>query len=101
MLLRYMLHNYVLNMTFISHQFQSRSMIINSKCFQVLHISKDLLLQTAAPEAIARLKHTPLADEREKIIKIYFEEQHHNSIEDFLIYNVCQKDSPSGLLMQV
>ena len=70
-------------------------------CFQVLSISKRLLLQTAAPEAIARLKCTPLAIEREEIIKIYFEQQHHNSIEDFLIHNLYNNVDPSGLLMQV
>ena len=77
------------------------SNICTSLFFQVLRISKHLLLQTAAPEAIVRLKRTPLADERELIKKIYFEDQHHNSIKDFLTYHVHQRDSQSGLLMQV
>ena len=69
--------------------------------FQVLKFSQYLLLQTAAPDAIVRLKSTKLASEQAEIQKIYFKEQHHESMEDFLIHHVHENDTHSGLLMQV
>ena len=70
--------------------------------FQVLKLCKFLLLQTAAPDAIIRLEHTKLVNEKEQIQDIYFRQQHHRSIEDFLkfsLQNCCVEDT--GMLMQV
>lgn len=65
---------------------------------QVLKVSKYLLLQTAAPDAIVRLERTALAGEKKEIEDIYFHHQHHSSIEDFLDHHV---NSKHPLLMQV
>ena len=64
-------------------------------------MSKYLLLETAAPDAIVRLEHTALADKKREIKDIYFQQQHHSSIEDFLNHHVNGKRADSGLLMQV
>lgn len=60
------------------------------------------MIQTASPDAIVRLKRTDLAEESDEIRQIYFEQQPHESIEDFLNYHV--KDAghdERGCLMQV
>ena len=64
-------------------------------------MSKYLLLQTAAPDAIVRLKNTVLADKKKEIENIYFQQQKHSSIEDFLNHHVNGECAESGLLMQV
>lgn len=64
-------------------------------------MSKYLLLQTASPDAIVRLERTDLAEEKRDIESIYFEQQHHNSIEDFLVHHVHGLHRDVGLLMQV
>jgi len=68
----------------------------------VLKMNQYLLLQTASPDALVRLEHTLLADQREELLRLYFQEQHHNSVEDFLAHHI-QKNSTrgGGLLMQV
>lgn len=60
-----------------------------------------MLLQTASPDALIRLKHSPLADQREELLKVYFQ-QHRGSLEDFLAYHL-QTNGTQGesLLMQV
>ncbi len=68
---------------------------------QVLNWSKYLLLQTAAPDAIVRLEYTDLAEEKKNIEDIYFKQQHHASIEDFLNHCVHGYHTETGLLMQV
>ena len=60
-----------------------------------------MLLQTAAPDAIVRLERTDLAGEQRAIEDIYFRQQHHSSIEDFLIQHVHECDVKTRLLMQV
>ena len=64
-------------------------------------MSKFLLLQTAAPDAIVRLERTELADEKQETENIYFQSQYHSSIEDFLNHHVHEYNIDSGLLMQV
>ena len=64
-------------------------------------MSKFLLLQTAAPDAIVRLERTDLAGERKVIEDIYFRQQHHSSIEDFLNHHIHDCEAETGLLMQV
>lgn len=68
---------------------------------QVLKRSQYLLLQTASPDALVRLKHSPLADQREELLRVYFQ-QHHGSLEDFLAHHL-QMNGTQGesLLMQV
>ncbi len=63
-------------------------------------MSKYLLLQTASPDAVVRLKRTDLTDEKMAIKHVYFEQQHHNSIEDFLKHHVYDHRE-TGLLLQV
>jgi hypothetical protein len=67
----------------------------------VLNLSKFLLLQTAAPDAILRLEHADFAQEKAVIRDIYFKHQHHDSIEDFLNHYVHACDRKDRLLMQV
>ena len=69
--------------------------------FQILKLSKFLLLETASPDSIVRLRNTKLVEETKAIKKIYFEQQHHHSINDFLTYQVHSNHRDSGLLMQV
>ena len=67
---------------------------------QILQFSKFLLLQTACPDSIFRVKSTPLRGEYENIQNIYFKEQHHSSIQDFLDHCLSQNNQGS-LLLQV
>jgi len=75
---------------------------IHHTYFQVLKTSQYLLLQTASPDALFRLEYTPLADQREELSRIYFQEQRHNSLEDFLAHHIRRNNTQEGgLLMQV
>ena len=65
----------------------------------MLNLSKYFLLQTASPDAIVRLERTDMDPDNESL-KIYFERQHHESIDDFLHYHV-HDGQREGLLMQV
>ena len=68
---------------------------------QVLTQSKHLLLRTVSPDALVRLGHTQLSgEEQQQLHKIYFDEQHHSSIEDFLVHHLQQCEG-GGVLMQV
>ena len=69
---------------------------------QVLKRCQYLLLQTASPDALFRLEHSQLAYQKEELLEIYFQQQHHGSLEDFLAYHL-QTDGISGesLLMHV
>jgi len=60
------------------------------------------VLYELSPDALVRLECTPLADQREELSKIYFQKQHHNSIEDFLAHHIkINSTQKEGLLMQV
>ena len=68
----------------------------------VLLRSQHLLLQMASPDALVRLKDTPLASSAKESSKVYFTEQHHGSIRKFLSHhlkNVINVDE--GTLVQV
>ena len=69
---------------------------------QVLKRSQYLLLQTASPDALVRLEQSPLTDQKEELLELYFQQQHHNSLEDFLAHHL-QRNGTRGesLLMQV
>lgn len=69
---------------------------------QVLRISQYLLLQIASDDALIRLKRTPLADQQKEFMQVYFSEQHHDSIINFVCHHIKDDDGTSdGLLMQV
>ena len=70
----------------------------------VLARSKKILLQIASPDALIRLKYTKLNEKRDKLLKIYYSDQHHRNIIELLNDNLKknQKSSRSiGLMMQV
>lgn len=52
---------------------------------EVFDLAKGLLLNCATPDAVLRLKYSDLANqEKEKLQRIYFQQQHHHSLRDFL-----------------
>ncbi len=59
------------------------------------------MLQTASPDAIVRLERTDLIDEKKAIENMYFQQQQHNSIDEFLKVHVHDDHGEAGLLMQV
>ena len=70
----------------------------------VLTQSKKILLQMASPDALIRLHCTSLADDYEELRQIYFSEQHHGSIVQFLVHhlhNGSHMSGQCGLLIQV
>ena len=69
---------------------------------QVLRLSQYLLLQTASDDSLVRLKMTDLAHQQEELMRLYFSEQHHKSIADFVYYHIQNSDeTKEGLLLQV
>ena len=75
--------------------------------FKILERSKDLLLQMATPDAIARLSSTRLKDEASHLWTWYFDVQCHDSLPRFLS-TVIEKsrqehtqEYKDGLLIQV
>ena len=68
----------------------------------MLRLSQYLLLQIASDDALIRLKRTSLADQQNEFMQVYFSEQHHDSIIDFIYHHIKDDDGTSeGLLMQV
>ncbi|XP_051273053.1 E3 ubiquitin-protein ligase rnf213-beta isoform X1 [Dicentrarchus labrax] len=52
---------------------------------EVFDLAKGLLLNCATPDAVVRLKYSDLAkQENEKLQRMYFQQQHHHSLRDFL-----------------
>ncbi|KAL6095331.1 uncharacterized protein ACO6RY_16557 [Pungitius sinensis] len=52
---------------------------------EILDIAKCLLLNCATPDAVMRLKYSDLANqEKEKLQRMYFQQQHHHSLRNFL-----------------
>uniref|UniRef100_A0A3P9BT85 RING-type E3 ubiquitin transferase n=1 Tax=Maylandia zebra TaxID=106582 RepID=A0A3P9BT85_9CICH len=52
---------------------------------EVLDLAKGLLLNCATPDAVVRLKYSDLAkQEIDKLQRLYFQQQHHHSLRDFL-----------------
>ena len=62
-----------------------------------------MLLQIASDDALIRLKRTSLEDQQKEFMHIYFSEQHHDSIIDFVHHHIKDDDdgTSDGLLMQV
>uniref|UniRef100_UPI0037E7EAB2 E3 ubiquitin-protein ligase rnf213-beta n=1 Tax=Semicossyphus pulcher TaxID=241346 RepID=UPI0037E7EAB2 len=52
---------------------------------EVFTLAKCLLLNCATPDAVLRLKYADLANqEKDKLQRMYFQQQHHHSLRDFL-----------------
>ncbi|XP_037836891.1 E3 ubiquitin-protein ligase rnf213-beta isoform X2 [Kryptolebias marmoratus] len=52
---------------------------------EVFNLAKGLLLNCATPDAVVRLKYSDLSNkEKEKLQRLYFQQQHHHSLRDFL-----------------
>ncbi len=68
---------------------------------QVLWLSQFLLLHTASPDALIRLKRTPLEDQADKLSQVYDCEQCHSSLKEFLSYQLTDDTEEGGKLMQV
>ena len=69
----------------------------------VYNRSQEILLQMASPDALVRLQKSRLAGTQQELSKIYFFEQHHDSLLQFLKYHLHNTDADggNGLLMQV
>ena len=65
-------------------------------------MSKRLLMETASPDSVVRLKALRDTEEMNECVKIYFEEQCHSSLCDFLKMKLFDSQSPKeGLLLHV
>lgn len=75
----------------------------DEKIKTLLKHSKRILLQMASPDALIRLQLTRLHDKREKILKIYYVEQHHDSVALFFNHHrlYIKQQNQAGLLLQV
>ncbi|XP_054899206.1 E3 ubiquitin-protein ligase rnf213-beta [Poeciliopsis prolifica] len=52
---------------------------------EVFSLAKSLLLNCATPDAVVRLKYSDLSNQdKEKLQRLYFQQQHHHSLRDFL-----------------
>ncbi|KAJ8011123.1 hypothetical protein DPEC_G00054920 [Dallia pectoralis] len=59
---------------------------------RILDEAKLILLNCATPDSVIRLDGTKLsADEKEKLMQIYFEQQNHNSLADFIACHTQQE----------
>uniref|UniRef100_A0A3P9I788 RING-type E3 ubiquitin transferase n=1 Tax=Oryzias latipes TaxID=8090 RepID=A0A3P9I788_ORYLA len=59
----------------------------------VLELAKSLLLNCAAPDAVVRLKYCDLSNqEKGRLQKLYFQQQHHHSLRDFLDESMSRYD---------
>ena len=71
---------------------------------EVLQRSQSLLVQMASPDALIRLKRTPLTDQQQQQISKDYSSQCHASIAEFLSHHLqCHegKWEDGGLLLQV
>ena len=68
----------------------------------VFKCSCEIVLQMASPDALIRLQRTVLAEEAEELSEMYFSEQCHGSIVQFLQHHLQTHTANSdGLLIQV
>ena len=63
--------------------------------------SKWLLLQTASPAALIRLKTSSLRSEEQRLYDMYFHHQFHSSLCEFLSHKLIESSQTEGLLIQV
>uniref|UniRef100_A0A3P9JJC8 RING-type E3 ubiquitin transferase n=1 Tax=Oryzias latipes TaxID=8090 RepID=A0A3P9JJC8_ORYLA len=65
----------------------------NKEAEDVLELAKSLLLNCAAPDAVVRLKYCDLSNqEKGRLQKLYFQQQHHHSLRDFLDESMSRYD---------
>ena len=55
----------------------------------------------ANPDALIRLQRTALADQQKKLCQVYFSEQYHDSITQFLQHHIGNDFERNGVLIQV
>ena len=69
----------------------------------VYNRSREILLQIVSPDALVRLQKSRLADSQQQLSQIYFFQQHHDSLMQFLEYRLqsSAQSGTDGLLMQV
>ena len=70
---------------------------------QVYKQSRELLLQCATPDAVARLQCTQLGQQSDKLWETYFTVQEHSSLTAFLrnVLTTEERKSDKGILIQV
>ena len=65
-------------------------------------LSKRLLLETASPDSLVRLKGSTKHQEMDDCVKIYFKEQHHASLCDLVQAKLFDSHCPSeGFLLHI
>ncbi|XP_049419183.1 E3 ubiquitin-protein ligase rnf213-beta isoform X2 [Epinephelus fuscoguttatus] len=68
---------------------------------EVFDLAKHLLLNCATPDAVMRLKYSDLANqEKEKLQRIYFQQQHHHCLRDFL-QDCLKKHQESSKFLEI
>ncbi|XP_028287710.1 E3 ubiquitin-protein ligase rnf213-beta isoform X2 [Parambassis ranga] len=66
---------------------------------EVLELAKCLLLNCATPDAVVRLKYSDLAkQEKEQLQRLYFQQQHHHSLQEFLEHCLTEHKEPINFL---
>ena len=75
-------------------------LIVLHLLFQVLALSKYLMLQTAPEDALIRLKETRLADSFNQQIQLYFK-FHFSTVSEFLKYHISSSYQGSGQMFQI
>jgi len=55
--------------------------------------SKRLLVYTASPDALIRLQKSALKSSQKELCHIYFSEQHHSSLQDYLHHHASAQSS--------
>ncbi|XP_072229611.1 E3 ubiquitin-protein ligase rnf213-beta isoform X2 [Leuresthes tenuis] len=66
---------------------------------EILDLAKSLLLNCATPDAVVRLKYSDLSNqEKDKLQRLYFQQQHHHSLRDFLGEYLVQHRGSSKFL---
>ncbi|XP_058476821.1 E3 ubiquitin-protein ligase rnf213-beta isoform X2 [Solea solea] len=66
---------------------------------EVFDVAKCLLLNCATPDAVLRLKYSALANqEKGKLQRVYFQQQHHHSLRDFLEDCLNKTQGPTNFL---
>ncbi|XP_062585857.1 E3 ubiquitin-protein ligase rnf213-alpha-like, partial [Saccostrea cucullata] len=88
----------------ILHVCQSREFdgenLSSEEELQVIDAAECVLLWTATPDSVLRLEKTKLKNEAEILQDLYFKQQHHESIVDFLKFKL-KTNNQKGLCVQV
>ena len=71
------------------------------RLFQAFYQAQGLLLQCATPDSLARLHMTELKMEVDRLWEIYFEQQHHSSLIDYLNGVLPSEAKGKGISAQV